>query len=215
MAERDIFITGGTGYIGRHLIPELLRRGHRVRALSRNGSEHKLPAGCEAVIGDALDKDSFAGHIRPSDTFVQLVGVPNPSPAKAAQFRAVDLKSTSASVPAAVEAGITHFVYVSVAHPAPIMKSYIEVRTAGEELIRTSGLKATILRPWYVLGPGHRWPYQLLPVYYVLERLPSTRETALRLGFVTLEQMINALVRSIEEPSNEVRILEVPEIRKS
>ena len=176
---------------------------------------HKLPQGCEAVIGDPLDSDSFVQQIRPSDTFVQLVGVPKPSPAKAAQFRAVDLPAIRAAVPAAVEAGIEHFVYVSVAHPAPIMKAYIEVRSEGEELIRKSGLKATVLRPWYVLGPGHRWPYALLPAYAILERIPSTRDTALRLGLVTLDQMLNALAASIETPAEALRILEVPNIRKA
>ena len=147
MAHRSVFITGGTSYLGRRLIPELLSRGHHVRALVRRGSEHKLPPRCALVIGDALDELSFASSVRPADTFVQLVGVPRPSPAKAREFRAVDLQSIRASVTAAVEAGINHFVYVSVAQPAPIMKAYIEVRAVGEKMIRDSGLRATILRP--------------------------------------------------------------------
>ena len=61
-------------------------------------------------------------------------------------------------------AGVQHFVYISVAHPAPMMKAYIEVRSQCEAMIRQSGMNATILRPWYVLGPGHRWPYLLLPI---------------------------------------------------
>src|SRR5262252_6483792 len=152
MTNRKIFITGGTGYLGQALIPELLKRGHAVRALVRRGSEGKLPSGCAAVVGDPLDKKSFAPQIPPADTFVQLVGVPRPSPAKADQFRAIDLVSVRESVAAAVDAGITHFIYVSVAHPAPVMKAYIEVRSQGEDMIRESGLNATILRPWYVLG---------------------------------------------------------------
>lgn len=214
MTERNIFIAGGTGYIGSRLIAELLRRGHTVRALARNGSSKKLPEGCEVIEGDPLDPASFAHRIRPSDTFVEMVGVPKPSPAKAAQFRAVDLPAIRAAVPAAVEAGVEHFIYLSVAHPAPIMKAYIEVRMEGEELIRKSGLKASILRPWYVLGPGHRWPYALKPAYAILERIPSTRESALRLGLVRLDQMLRALVKSIETPAGDVRILEVPEIRR-
>jgi uncharacterized protein YbjT (DUF2867 family) len=140
--------------------------------------------------------------------------VPKPSPAKAAQFRAIDLVSIQQSVPAAVAAGIEHFVYVSVAHPAPMMKAYIEVRSEGERLIRESGLRATILRPWYVLGPDHRWPYLLVPAYKMFEMLPSTRDSAQRLGLVTLRQMINALLYAIENPSDNHHIVEVPEIRR-
>ena len=57
-----------------------------------------------------------------------------------------------------------HFVYVSVARPAPIMKAFIAVRSEGEEMIRASGMTATFLRPWHVLAPGHRWAYALLPI---------------------------------------------------
>jgi uncharacterized protein YbjT (DUF2867 family) len=88
---RDIFITGGTGYMGRRLIVQLLARGHRVRALVRPGSEGKLPAGCAPVIGSALDRNSYENEVGGSDTFVQLVGVAHPRPAKAAEFRRIDL----------------------------------------------------------------------------------------------------------------------------
>jgi uncharacterized protein YbjT (DUF2867 family) len=215
MTQRRIFITGGTGYLGRRLIPELLKRGHEVRALVRAGSESKLPEGCEAVVGNALDKESFAQKIQPAETFVQLVGVPRPSPAKAKEFRAIDLVSVRASVPAAAGAGIKHFVYLSVAQPAPIMKAYQEVRAEGERLIRESGLKATILRPWYVLGPGHRWPYLLLPVYKAMEIIPSTRESAQRLGLVTIRQMTAALLGAVETESDGLRIYDVPQIRQA
>lgn len=215
MPQRNVFITGGTGYLGQRLIPELLRRGHHVRALVRPVSEAKLPEGCEAVVGNALEKESFSKKIHPADTFVHLVGVPRPSPAKAKQFREIDLVSIRASVPAAVEAGIAHFIYLSVAQPAPIMKAYLEVRAEGERLIRESGLSATFLRPWYVLGPGHRWPYLLLPFYKAMEIIPSTRETAQRLGLVTIDQMIAALISAIEIEENGIRIFDVPRIRQS
>ena len=163
--------------------------------------------------GDPLDAKSFAARVAPSDTFVQLVGVPRPSPAKARQFREIDLVSGRASVEAARGAGVRHFVYVSVAQPAPVMKAYREVRAEVERLLSESGVPATVLRPWYVLGPGHRWPYLLTPFYYVCERLPSTRETAHRLGFVTHAQMTDALLRAVEEPSADFRVLTVPDIR--
>lgn len=215
MSPREVFITGGTGYMGRRLIPLLLKRGHRVRALVRKGSEGKLPAGCVIIEGNALEKASFVRQIPPADTFVQLVGVPHPSPSKAEEFRKVDLVSARASIAAAAEAKIQHFVYISVAQPASIMKDYVAVRAEGEALLRSSGLQATILRPWYVLGPGHRWPCLLLPVYWILERLPVTSQSARRLGFITLEQMLSALVSAIEYPPSGIRILEVPQIREN
>ena len=211
----NIFITGGTGYLGRRLIPELTARGHTVRALVRPGSESKLPRRCEAILGNALEKDSFARQIPPSDTFVQLVGVAHPGPAKAKQFREIDLVSVRASVAAAAANGVRHFVYVSVAQPAPMMKEYQAVRAEGEALLRTSGLQATLLRPWYILGPGHCWPYLILPGYWICELLPGTRESARRLGLVRLAQMIAALVEAVEHPPEGIRVVEVPEIRRA
>jgi len=218
-SAHKIFITGGTGYMGRRLVAELLKRGHSVRALVRKGSEGKLPPGSTAVVGDALVKESYAREVRaadaPADTFVQLVGVSHPNPSKADEFRAVDLASARAAVSAAVEAGIQHFVYVSVAQPAPVMKAYVAVRGECEEIIRKSGLNATILRPWYVLGPGHRWPYLLVPLYWLFERLPGTRESARRLGLVSIDQMVRALVGAVEHPCQGIRILGVPDIRQA
>ena len=199
--------------MGQRLIPRLLERGHQVRALVRAGSEKKLPAGCTPVLGNALDGASYAQQILPADTFVQLVGVAHPSPAKAEEFRKIDLPSGLGAVAAAKSAGIQHFVYLSVAHPAPMMKPYIAVRSECEDAIRQAHLNATILRPWYVLGPGHWWPYLLLPVYKIAELLPSTREGAQRLGLVTLEQMISALLVAVEQPAAGTRVMSVPDIR--
>jgi len=117
------------------------------------------------------------------------------------------------AIEAARRAGVAHFIYVSVAHPAPAMHAYIAARSACEEALLASGLNATILRPWYVLGPGHRWPYALLPFYWLAERIPATREGARRLGLVTVKQMLNALAASVEQPAEGVKIVEVPAIR--
>ncbi len=115
----------------------------------------------------------------------------------------------------ALSAHIAHFVYLSVAQPAPLMQAYVAVRREGEDLIRGTGLTATMLRPWYVLGPGHRWPYLLKPFYAVLSLIPSTRDGARRLGLVTRAQMIGALIRAVENPPQGVRIIDVPQIRSS
>ena len=85
---------------------------------------------------------------------------------------------------AAIATGTRHFVYVSVAHHAP------------------------------VLGPGHRWPALLLPLYWLGALVPLTREGARRLGLVTLAQMLQSLVWAVEHPATARRVLEVPDIRR-
>jgi uncharacterized protein YbjT (DUF2867 family) len=203
--------------MGHHLVPVLLSRAHRVRVLVRSSSISRVPPGATPVVGDALDAASFVRALSPADTLVHLVGTPHPSPAKAAEFARVDLPSIRASVAAAVEARVPHLVYVSVAHPAPVMKAYIAVRSEGEAIIANAGLTSTVLRPWYVLGPGHRWPLMLLPIYMVMEVFPFTRERAQRLGLVSIRQMARALARAVDDPppTGSVRVLDVPAIRRT
>jgi uncharacterized protein YbjT (DUF2867 family) len=199
--------------VGEALIPALLGRGHTVRALARPGSERSLPAGVEVVLGDALRAETFAHAIAPADTVVHLVGTPRPNPLKAAQFQAVDLASIRATVAAAARGSVCHLVYVSVAHPAPVMRAYIAVRQEGEALIRASGLPATLLRPWYVVGPGHWWPCVLYPLYALGEWVPATRAGARRLGLVTRGQLVTALVQAVERPPARVSVVDVPAMR--
>ncbi|MBZ5633159.1 MAG: SDR family oxidoreductase [Acidobacteriia bacterium] len=213
MEPRQVFLSGGTGYVGRALVSKLVERGHHVRVLARAGSEHKVPNRAEVVPGNPLDAATFSSAVSAADTFVQLTGVAHPAPWKEEAFRAIDLVSLSASAAVAKSAGVSHFVYVSVAQPAPVMKAYIRVRQECEAILKTTDLTTTILRPWYVLGPGHRWPAALAPVYSLLEAIPATREGALRLGLVTLDQMVKALLWAVENPPNQPRILDVPAIR--
>ena len=183
----NVFVTGGTGYIGSRLIPLLARRGHRVLALARPGSESHLPGDCRAMIGNVLDPDTYAPDAAGADCLVHLAGVSRPTPAKARQFVEVDLGS---------------------------VRAYVEVRRRCEELVQASGLDATMIRPWYVLGPGHHWPYLLLPAYCIARRLPGTRETAERLGLVTLSAMLASLTHAIEQPARGIRVIDVPGIRR-
>ena len=78
-----VFITGGTGYVGRRLARALLESGYEVRVLTRAESSSRVPAG--------------------GDTLVHLVGTPHPSPSKAAEFRRVDLPSILASAGLPIE----------------------------------------------------------------------------------------------------------------
>lgn len=212
---RDVLVLGGSGYVGRALIEQLVRRGHRVRALVRAGSERKVPEGAATSIGSALEARDIRNAMLPGDTLVQLVGTPHPAPWKGEEFERVDLASALAAVQAAREAKAAHLVYVSVAHPAPAMRAYVSVRERAEAAIDASGVRATILRPWYILGPGHRWPVALIPLYALAERFPSYRDSARRLGLVTHRQMVQALVRAIEQPNVAAasRIVDVPHIR--
>jgi uncharacterized protein YbjT (DUF2867 family) len=167
------------------------------------------------VTGDALDENSFRDKIGDAATLVHLVGVSHPSPAKVTEFRDVDLASLNAALAAAVHAGVGHFIYLSVAQPAPVMRAYVAARADGEALLKASGIAATIFRPWYVLGPGHRWPLLLVPLYNMADKMPITRAGASRFGLVTIDQLLAALIVSLESVASGCRVLDVAAIRSA
>jgi len=76
-------------------------------------------------------------------------------------------------------------------------------------------LSHAIIRPWYVLGPGHRWAYVLLPMYWLMGAIPSTRDSAQRLGLVTIAQMVDTLTWAVDTAGAESRVLNVPDIRRN
>jgi uncharacterized protein YbjT (DUF2867 family) len=89
------------------------------------------------------------------------------------------------------------------------------VRQEAETLLRQTDTAVTFIRPWYVIGPGHRWPVVLTPLYRILERIPVTREGALRFGLVTVDQMLAAMVKAVEKPPATIQILDVTAIRQA
>jgi uncharacterized protein YbjT (DUF2867 family) len=212
---RRVAITGATGYVGKALTAALIARGQEVIAPVRPGSLARLASGARGLEVDVFDVDQLTHAIQGCDTLVHLIGTPHPNPSKAREFQRVDLGSVRVAVPACVRARISHFVYVSVAQPAPVMQAYIEARAEAEQLIADANFSATVIRPWYVLGPGHWWPVVLVPFYACAELVPAWRERARRLGLVTLPQMVNALVRAVDEPpsAGTTRVLGVSEIK--
>jgi uncharacterized protein YbjT (DUF2867 family) len=165
---------------------------------------------------DLFSVDELAQGLKGCDSVVHLVGTAHPNPSKAQEFLRVDLASAQACIAAAMRSALAHFVYVSVAQPAPVMKAYLCARAEAERVLSESRLPATVVRPWYVLGPGHRWPILLVPMYAVAELFPALRAGARRLGLVTLGQMVDTLVEAVEQPPvrGANRLIEVPQIKQ-
>jgi uncharacterized protein YbjT (DUF2867 family) len=144
----DVTITGGTGYVGRALIGRLIADRHAVTALARAASRARVPAGARIVEGSALRAADVAASLTDGCTLVLLVGTPHPNPGKAREFGEVDLESVKAAASAIRGSTVRHVIYLSVAHPAPIMHAYIAVRSEGERLLADTGVPLTVLRPW-------------------------------------------------------------------
>lgn len=214
--NENIFITGGTGYIGKRLIKVLLAdKRYNIVTLVRKGSEHKIPKGCEIVFGDALNADSYKDKVPENCVFVHLVGVSHPSPAKRGEFKKIDLVSVQAAVDAAAYAKAKHFVYLSVSQfPSTIMKSYQATRRQGEKLLKQSGIPTTFLRPWYVLGPGHWWPVIFTPFLVLAKLNASWRRFVEQREFISIRQMIAALRIAVKTTPMYVMVMEIEDMKK-
>ena len=95
-----------------------------------------------------------------------------------------------------------------------MMREFQAARAEGERMVTESGIPASFVRPWYVLGPGRRWPVILKPFYALAQAYPPTRESAIRLALVTLEQMTQTLAWAIENPPERLQIFEPPQIKQ-
>ncbi|MCC6864875.1 MAG: NAD(P)H-binding protein [Ignavibacteria bacterium] len=212
--NKNIFITGGTGYIGSRVIPLLIQKGFKIKGLIRKGSEKKLPKGVEPVLGNALNSKTFISYVNGCDIFIHLIGVSHPGPGKEKEFNEIDKVSVEEAVKAVLETGVKLFIYLSVAEPAPFMKEFINIRKYGEKIISDTGINAVFIKPWYVLGPGHYWPYIILPIYWLFFIIPPFKDAAKRLYPVKLKNVLNAIVHSAENPPTGILKLSTKDLKK-
>src|SRR5262245_22386036 len=149
-----IFVTGSTGFVGRHLLPCLKVKGYPVRCFIRKNSQTEfLNDVCEdKVIGDILDESSLKYAMRGMHTVIHMAGVEmeigNDS------FEGVFYLGTRHMVDVARSMGVKHFILLSACGASPEAKSkFNHYKWLAEEYLRHSGLKYTILRPAIIYGP--------------------------------------------------------------
>jgi NADH dehydrogenase len=151
-----IFVTGGTGFVGKVLVRELLAHGFLVRCLVRPGSERDL-RGFEAidrVPGDVLEPADLVAGAEGCSAMVNLVGIIREHRARGITFERLHTKATTNMLAVARDAGIKRFVQMSSLGARPHAPSaYHRTKWKAEEAVRASGLDWTIFRPSIVFGP--------------------------------------------------------------
>lgn len=210
-----IFITGGTGYIGRSLIKKLVATGHDVTALVRHGSQHKLPPGVRSIIADPFNAASFRQWIPKGAVVIHLLGS---SPAffhRRQSSTEVDFRGVEAAAEASEYAGASHFIYVSVAHASVgVPLARLQARQQAETYLQTKRFRCTVIRPWHVAGWRNWWPVLLLPFYTAVKLSPAWRRKMAGLSFISLTQMIATIQRTAATPPAQVRIIEAKHMKR-
>lgn len=151
-------ITGGTGFVGSHLIDAALAVGHSVRALTRR--EQPPRDGVTWIDGNLEDREAVRRLVTDADAVIHVAGVINAP--NAAAFDRGNVAGTLSMLAAATAGGIHRFVHVSsLAAREPDLSLYGGSKARSEELVERSGLDWAIVRPPAVYGPGDRETLQL------------------------------------------------------
>ena len=199
-----IFITGGTGFVGRHLIARLLREGEQVRALSRGASD--LP-GVELVRGDITDLSSFAESLRGCRAVIHLVGIIRETGRNT--FERIHALGTRNVVDACKEAGVTRLLHMSALGARPDAASrYHRSKWEAEEIVRGSDLEATIFRPSVIFGAGNAF----IPQIRDLLRRPVTPVIGNGMSLsqpIWVEDVVSCFVEALGKPETIGRFYEL------
>jgi len=152
-----VFVTGSTGFVGNHVLNELLDKGHQVRALVRPGSEYKLkrPDEMESTSGTVEEPADLIQGMEGCDAIIHLVGIIRAFPSRGITFEKLHTEAAANVVAAAKETGVSRLLHMSALGaredgPTP----YLSTKYAAEELVRESGLDFTIIRPSLIFGRG-------------------------------------------------------------
>lgn len=158
-----IAMTGASGFAGAHAVRELVRRGHRVRALVRDPRKATFGDNVDIVQGDLLSEAALRSLLDGADTVVHLAGTI--SALSARDYFRTNAEGTSALAEAAAHQHMKRFVHVSsLSARAPHLSAYGASKKAGEDAVVSTmhGHNAVIIRPPAVYGPGDRATLPLL-----------------------------------------------------
>ncbi|MHB1527059.1 MAG: complex I NDUFA9 subunit family protein [Candidatus Dormibacteria bacterium] len=148
-----VAITGGSGFVGSHLVPLLLESGHELRVIGRGARPVTLPPGLSVTFGDVVTGEGLEEAFRDADVVVNLVAIIR---AKGVQtFASVNSRGTANVVQAAQRAGVQRLVQLSAigAGPDPTFP-YLFSKWQGEQWVQGSGLEWVILRSSVIFGEG-------------------------------------------------------------
>ena len=151
-------VTGGTGFVGAHVIDAALAAGHEVAALTRRDQPPRPRL--TWIPGSLADRAALKRLVEEADAVVHVAGVINAP--DAAGFEAGNVTGTLAMLAAATAGGVRRFIHVSsLAAREPQLSLYGGSKARAEELVESSGLDWAIVRPPAVYGPGDRETLEL------------------------------------------------------
>ena len=206
-----ILVTGGTGFVGGHVVRALLDAGKPVRCLVRDpGRAGELEGlGSELVEGDMTEPETLRGAVEGVESVVHLVAIRQ---GKRSQFEAVMSRGTRALLDEARRAGVRRFVHMSALGTTEETKDivpYYGAKWDMEQAVRGSGLPHVIFRPSFVFAPDGG----ILPTFRKLAKLtpvtPIAGSGEQRLQPIWAEDLAACFVRALDDDGVTNRTLEL------
>jgi nucleoside-diphosphate-sugar epimerase len=200
--SRTLAVTGGTGFVGAHLIRVARAKGYELRALTRGW---KPPEDDLAWIEGTLDRpEALARLCAGSDAVIHIAGLINAR--TRADFEAVNVGGTAAVIDAARDAGVRRFIHISsLAAREPNLSDYGWSKARSERVVAASGLDWTIIRPPAVYGPGDR---ETLELFRMARRGFVALPPPGRFSIVHVEDLCRLILAVIDEPDTSSEIYE-------
>ena len=191
-----IAITGGTGFVGRHVLRIAGERGQPTRALARSAQP---PEPDVTWIPGALDDAAALARLcEGARAVVHIAGVIN-APDRAG-FAAGNIAGTEAMIAAARAAGIRRFIHVSsLSAREPGLSDYGWSKAESERIVAASGLDWTIVRPPAVYGPGDR---EMLELFRIATKGFVTLPPAGRLSLIESTDLSRLLLDLVDAPAS-------------
>ena len=194
----NVLVAGGSGFLGRHVLAELIARGHEVTALDRG--RRPAPPGVRRIAVDLATEDVPAEALAGVGAIVNLVGIKRA--AGEHTFEAVHVQATRKLVDAARAAGVRRFIHVSVVGSRPDATSaYHDTKWRAEALVRESGLLATILRPGVIYGRGDDMISHLVRMIRCAPVFPIVGRGSSLLQPVDVRDVAAVAASALERPS--------------
>jgi uncharacterized protein YbjT (DUF2867 family) len=193
-----ILVTGGTGFVGSHLMKRLRREDVPVRAIVRNPDEAKelRDLGVDIVRGDISDAASLEKATTGVERVIHLVGIIQEGPG--ATFEGVHVDGTRHVLEAAKRAGVRHFFYQSALGTRPKANSeYHKTKWTAEELVRSSGIPYTILRPSLIYGSGDQFTIRLSEMIRLSPFLPIIGSGRSKVQPIFIDDVVTCILKAV------------------
>jgi NADH dehydrogenase len=195
-----IFIAGGTGFVGTHLVEALRAKGHEVRLLvhRRNSSVGSV---LDQVEGDITCLDTFEQAVVGCDAVINLVGIIREFPSKGITFERLHVQATANMLEATRKAGLRRYLQMSaLGTRADAVSRYHQTKFRAEELVRSSGLDATIMRPSLIYGPKDAFINMLAGQLRLAPLMPVIGSGSYRLQPIHADDVARCFALALEMP---------------